>query len=231
MLLIRKRIIIILMLITTVSIILIAAMSYNRIIGAYTQSPEDLKFEAEQFLFISLLVAAAVLGFFIVLLYKSRNINAEIDKLIKQDKLNPASTEAGLLKLGKTGIKLNSLYRQINEISDMRGLKLGAVSNVAEFLSLNIPQPLLIIDLKGTVIQASSGYLREKNVQRSSVVGRNISSLLKSINMKAVLSVLEKNHLPAEIDLNGTGYRWSPLHNTNNEISYIAVIQISQPSN
>ena len=224
MLLVRKIFIIILMIFTAAAIMTFAIISYSNLVGAETLTAEELKFEAEQLLFAGLLIAAGVTLVFIFLLFRSRNISNSLDKLINQNRINPASTEDGLLRLGSIGKDLNILYRQINEISEMRGLKLSAMSNTAEFLTDNIELPLLIIDVTGNIIQVSKGWLEQNNLRRGEIAGEDINKYFKGMNIKTVLSKLERRHLPVEFYNAGKNYRIVPLHDRNNNISYIAVI-------
>ena len=224
MLAIRKIFLIILLLISAGSLIFTAGYAYSVLTGAGQLSGPELKFAAEQLLFISLLLTAVLTVIFILLIFKSRNIGRDIDRLVNRSKLNPSAAESGLNSLGPLSRGLKALYRQINEVSAMRGLKLSALSAAAEFLAQNIDLPLLIIDVTGEIIYVSRGYTQKYNAEETSPAGQNISLLLGSINMKTVLSLLEKKHLPAEIEAGGSLYRWIPLYDRNNSISYIAVL-------
>lgn len=231
MLIIRKTVLIIISAAAASATVFTTVSAYNRLINSETMTSADLKFLAEQYLFIGILLTLIITTALLLLIFRSRNINNELDKLIRQDKLNPAGTKTGLLRLGSIGVKLNLLYKQIDEVSEMRGLKISALSNAAEFLSLNVEQPMIIIDVTGRIIQVSRGYLDKSGMSRSEIVDADISSVINGIQIKSVLSRLEKKRLPAHFNTAGAGYKWIPLHNKNNEISYIAVIQSERRPN
>lgn len=231
MLIIRKSLIIILAAASAVSTILITAAAYLRILNAGTISKADLEFSAEEYLFGGILLSLLISMAFVFLIIKSRNISRELDRLIKREKLNPASTKTGLLKLGKIGIKLNILYRQIDEVSEMRGLKISALSNVAEFLTLNLDKPIIIIDVTGKIIQVSRGYLNKSGMNRSELLEQNIDSIITGIDIKTVLSRLEKKRLSTSFIIADSEYSWTPIYNRNNKISYIAVGQAEKNPN
>lgn len=231
MLLIRKSLIISLGAASALSTIIIAAAAYRKILNAGGLTEADLRFAAEEYLFAGILLSLIIIAAFIFLILRSRNISRELDRLIRQEKLNPASTKAGLLKLGVIGDKLNLLYRQIDEVSEMRGLKISALSNTAEFLSSNLNKSIIITDVTGKILQISRGYIDRSGVRRSEILERNIESIINGVDIKTVLSRLEKKRLPTSISIRGLEYTWIPIYNRNNEISYIAVTQSDDKPN
>jgi len=225
MLLIRKSLIIGLAAVSFVSTILIAVTAYLKIIGSEGLTGAELRFAAEEYLFTGILLSLIMITAFIFLIRRSRNISRELDRLIRQEKLNPASTETGLLKLGAIGDKLNLLYRQIDEVSEMRGLKISALSNTTEFLSSNVGKSIIITDVTGRILEISRGYIDKSGVSRSEILERNIESIIHGVEIKTVLARLEKKRLPTSFSIKGIEYTWRPIYNRNNEISYIAVTQ------
>lgn len=231
MLIIRKSLIIILAAASGISMLVITAAAYLKILNAGQMTNSDLKYTAEVYLFGGIILVLLITAAFIFLIFKSRNISTEIERLIKQEKLNPASTKTGLLRLGSIGLKLNSLYKQIDEVSEMRGLKISALSKTSEFLALNVSKPIIIVDVTGMIIQISRGFLHDSEMSRNGILGRSVESIIPGIEMKKVLSRLEKKRLPTKIRISKTEYTWTPIHNKNNEISYIAVTQSEERPN
>ena len=229
MLLIRRLTAIILLVLTAVSI---ASMAISAFIIISAPGSDELRFQAEKVLFIGIILVCIVSAAFITVFIKSRNINRDLEKLIRQNRLNPEATGPGLLKLGETGRKLNSLYQQIDEVSRKRGLKIGALSEANEFLSRNISEPVLLIDVSGRIIQVSRGYLELHGLRRSDIIDQDLPLLADSeMQLGSILSQLERKHLPVETDIDGKTYRWSPLFNAENEINYLAVVQLSDKPN
>ncbi len=229
MLLIRKSGFMLVLGICAAIIIVSAAAAYYMLYSAGMQAESitgaDLRFLAEKILFAGLIELIVLITVFIVLFTRSRDISKDLDKLIKQNRLNSASTVTGLLTLGETGKQLNILFRQLEEISYKRGLKIGALSNVAEFLSQHIESHVTIVDVTGRIIQVSRGSLETAGKNRNEIVDRTIDILAGDIQFTSVLSELEKQHLPVETASETGTIRWIPLLNRRNEISYIAVIQ------
>lgn len=226
MLLIRRSIIIILSAVTAVSIIIMAGAAYSIVCAAGEMDAETLRFQAEKILFAGIILTFVSSASFAFVIIRSRNIKKDLDKLVKQNRLNPAATKNGLLKLGATGQTLHELYRQIDEVSEKRGLKISALTKTSEFLSQNIAGAVLIADVTGRVIQASRGYLEQNGVSRSEIVDHELPYIGKGIRMKAILSRLEKKPLPVETETEDSICRWTALYNSDNEISYIAVTQL-----
>ena len=232
MLLIRRLTAIILLVLTAASIASMAIGAFIIIGASGEYGSEELRFQAEKVLFIGIILVCIVTASFIGVIIKSRNINRDLEKLIRQNRLNPEATGPGLLKLGETGRKLNSLYQQIDEVSRKRGLKIGALSEANEFLSRNITEPILLIDVSGRIIQASRGYLELYGLRRSDIIDQDLPLLASSkVQLGSIISQLEKKHLPVETDIDGKTFMWSPLFNAENEINYLAVVQLSDKPN
>ncbi|HAK46813.1 MAG TPA: hypothetical protein DCO79_12960 [Spirochaeta sp.] len=231
MLLIRRSITLILFVLTAASVIIIASSAYSFLTAAGGMSDDALRFQAERVLFIGIILACLLSAAFTLVILRSRNIRKELDRLIGQNRLNPAATRDGLLRLGETGRKLNELYRQIDEVSVMRGLKISALSKTAEYLCQNIEDALLIVDVTGRVIQASRAYLETEGLSRSELVDSQLPLLSNGLQMSSILSRLEKKHLPVETEVKGGSIRWVPIFNSENEISYIAVHQSADSPN
>ena len=232
MLLIKRSTVITLLVLAAVSVAAMAAGAYILVTAAGELSPDELRFQAEKVLFSGVILTCIVIAAFITVLIKSRNINRDLNKLVRQNRLNPEATGPGLLKLGETGQKLNQLYQQIEEISIKRGLKISALSKVNEFLSHNIAESIVLIDVSGRVIQASLGYLEKNGLNRTEAVDHQLPLLsVGGVELLSIISRLEKKPLPIETEIDGITCRWVPLYNSANEISYIAVIQSQDSPN
>ncbi len=185
---------------------------------------EQLRFRAETLLFTTIVTSTLLIIIFTLAITRCRNIDKMLDKLIRQNSMNPASTKEGLLRLGKTGGKLNILYRQIDEISRNRGLKISALSNALELFSFYLSPPLILTDMSGKIVQVSRGWTEEFNGSSSNPKGSNIDGLFSGINISDIISRLEKTHLPATTEFKGKTFNWSIVYNRKLTPAYLIVM-------
>ena len=231
MLLIRRVFLIFVLILVAGSLVFTAAFSYSMISNAGSFSAMDLKFRAEQVLFTLIILTVIIILLFLFMIFRSLRFDRELDRLIRQNQLNPSATEAGLQKLGKPGLKLSILYRQINDISRMRGNKISALNNVAEFLSQHTESDIFITDITGKIIHAGKGLLEKLELTRADAQGEKIETLLEDLNFQEIYTEIEKNNLSVETDCSGRHYRIYPVFDRKNIINYIAVVQVSAVPN
>ncbi|MDC7226222.1 MAG: hypothetical protein PQJ61_05615 [Spirochaetales bacterium] len=225
MLLIRRSVAVLLLIISAAAVFSVAISAYMLMTAPGQPDTESLRFQAEKILFAGIILTCITAAAFGIVLLRSRNIKKDLEKLIKQNRLNPASTKQGLLRLGETGSRLHELYRQIDEVSEKRGRKISALSQTAELLCQNIGEAILIIDVTGCVIHASRGWLESENTVRSAIVDKKHAMFSDGYEISTILSKLEKKHRPVETVKKGIRTRWVPIYNSENEISYVAVLR------
>jgi len=202
-----------------------AAWAFALMTDQAPKGQDDLRYRAETLLFTSIVLCTVLTAVFILLISRSRNIDRILDKLIRQNSMNPTSTRDGLLRLGKTGGKLNILYRQVDEISEKRGLKISALSNALELISGYLTVPVMICDISGKIIQVSRGW-SEQPGSASNLIGGNVESFFNEINITDIILELEKTHLPLKREINGTIWSWSMIRSRDKNPAYLAVMSV-----
>lgn len=222
MLLIKRTILIIISALLSVSLVFSAFFAYSKIMAAETLKGTELKFQAEQLLFIMLLISLIVIILQLLLIFRSRNIEKEIDKLIRHSRLNPASTEQGFLKLGRFGMKLSTLYSQLNSISEKRGLKISALSSLADFLSQHTDSRIIVTDITGRILYAGAGIIQQLNTSKTEIIGAEIGTVFEGLNVKELFSEIEKNKRSANAESSGISLRIHPVYDLKNTVEYIA---------
>lgn len=223
MLLVRRALLLIFAVIVSAALIFTAFFSYTKITGSANLDASELRFQAEQVLFIILLLTLLVIIIFISLIIRGKNIHREIDKLITQNRLNPASTEQGFLRLGETGKKLNILFAQINEISIKREFKISALSNLVEHLVSQHDRGLFIADISGRIIYTGSKALSLVERTKSEVTGSQIDSIFDGANIQEIIKQIETNKSGFAAEFDGIKLSISPVYDKKNTITYVAV--------
>jgi PAS domain-containing protein len=223
MLLVKRSVLTAFFTVTILASIAASARAFQ-IMTAAGLEPGELRFKAETLLFAVIVGATLLTAVFILIIFRSRNIDKMLDKLIRQNNMNPSSTREGLLRLGKTGGKLNLLYRQIDEISEKRGLKISAISNALSLFSANLTTPVLMTDLSGRIVQASRGWSEDLGNTDEDLIGSSIEDIFDGISITDIILRLEKTHLPVETVLKGTYFIWSRINDKENTPGYLIVM-------
>ncbi len=226
MLLIRRSVLIIFFAVVILALIGTAVWAFFLTGGEVIPTSGELRYRAETLLFTSIVVSTVLTAVFAVIMIRSRNIDRMLNKLIKQNNMNPSSTKEGLLRLGKTGGKLNLLYRQIDEISEKRGLKISCMSEALKFYSDKLPEPVLLIDISGKIVQMSRGWAQHFG-EKESVIGNSIESIFGEISLTDIILKLEKTHLPLKTVYNGITYNWTIIETRDRTPGYLTVMPSS----
>ncbi|MDC7124393.1 MAG: hypothetical protein PQJ46_02420 [Spirochaetales bacterium] len=225
MLIIKKSALIISGIFITAATAAVSILAYIRIESASEKTPQELQFIAERYLFNGLLITIAIVIIFIFLITKSRNIIKELDKIIKRKQIDSDSIEKSLNRLGACGKKIQSLFTQINTISEKRKQKISVMNNTIEKLSHFINEKVAVIDLNGQIIYTGNSVFGKEKLGRKELKKNNISLITGKIHIKPIISNLEKKNIPLVLKQNGKSFKWIPVFNENNEISCIIVKQ------
>ena len=227
MLLVRRSLLIIFFSLIILSLIGTAAWAYVIMTSASPINPGELRYRAETLLFTTIVAASILTAALILIIVRSRNIDRMLDRLIRQNNMNPASTREGLLRLGKTGGKLNILYRQIDDVSEKRGLKISAMSNAIDLLSENLANPMLMIDISGRIIHAGRNWPSSPEAPAADLRGSNIEELFSGISITDIVSKLEKTHLPVKTASKGISFNWIMISDRKKTPGYLIVTPAS----
>lgn len=220
MLLIRKKILFLLMLISATIVIFISITAYLEI------SRLGNVFIAERFLFNGILLLLAMLAVFSFLFFKSKNIKKELDSIIKTKGINKQSTLNLFKRLGTTGKRLSDLFLQFEAISEKRKDRIICQKSLIDSLLMQTNKPLLVINLKRKIEYISKGMLDKLKLHKADLLDKDVSTITGKIQIKPVLSNLEKTHIAVKTKNRGNVYEWIPIYNEKNEITYIIILQI-----
>lgn len=190
--------------------------------------PGKAQQEAETLLYLSFTGTALALLIGITTYRKSRNLEKEMDKLINLNRFNDFSPSQRMQKMGPFGEKVAQLYHRMNMLSEKKSLKISALGNLNSFLAGNIAKSLLVLDSTGRITYTSRTFLEKNEKLRSDIIGSDITAHFPDLNFYQILSELKKSHTGVEIKREKQLLQWLPIHNRNNEIDYIVMVQGSQ---
>jgi transcriptional regulator with PAS, ATPase and Fis domain len=197
---------------------------YSLVSHSSAYSNEEATLFAEKILFLSIVLTTGYLAFTTGILVKSIRIDKEMDKIIQLNKYQDFSPKKSMEKLGALGEKITTLYNQLNELNEYKTRKIRALSSLNTFLVNNIDMPLLITDVKGSVIQATEQLEKFIDIKKSEIIGKDIEQTIKELSFENIVFELSKLHSALEKNTSKHTLTCYPIHNNRNQIVYIILV-------
>jgi transcriptional regulator with PAS, ATPase and Fis domain len=187
-------------------------------------SQKEAVFFAERLLFLSIIFTAGHLFLVFGIIVNSIRVDKELDKIIQLNKYQDFSPKRNMEKLGKLGERITTLYNQLNQLNAYKTQKIGSLSSLSTFLVNNIELPLLITDISGSIVQASSSLAKKLGKKRAEIVGKDFGQIIKEIPFNNLLFELSKLNSSVEKKTSENTYTCYPIHNNRAEIAYIIFV-------
>ncbi len=160
--------------------------------------PGEVRFRAENLLFLAILLAAALLLSFLAAILRSQSLSRRLDRLIELTRRGDSPPVESLRKMGLLGEKILSLHRQLNRLNEAKSLKISTLSRINRFFLDNSRLPVVIVDCKGRIEAASRSYLERKCGQGGEVVGRHLNDLDSTVPFAELLRRLREERRPID---------------------------------
>lgn len=194
---------------------------------------QQLKYCAENSVFMSVNSVIAVLIIFFIMNRRSIHVLNELDKIAQLSRYGKHSTGDYLKKLGRLGEKIDTLFLELSRLNEMKSLKISALSNLNLFFLEQIQLKLFITDVTGRVLHCSRKFLDQMELDKSRIVGTNISTFIQNLNFNDAITEIEQNRKgilkeKLTIDAGERSFESSlelyPIFNAQNELSNIICI-------
>jgi len=134
MILINKKLLMILAIVVITASLGAGIFGYFKIIGSEGLSGEELRYQAEIFLFYFFVTAIVLIIGFASLLIRVRNVDNKLDSLIEMSRYSDIYPAKHFVGLGPLGDRLRLLYRNINNLNIRKTMKISALANLNEFM-------------------------------------------------------------------------------------------------
>jgi PAS domain-containing protein len=201
-------------------ILFLGARGY--VVGARAAAQPPL--QAQNLLYLGIVFALATFLFFLALLLRSRNIARELDKTADLARYGSFSFEESLHRLGPLGEKIHNLIAGLIDMSEKKSLRISAMGGINAFLLNNLRLPVLITDITGKVTAASPRAAEKLETERAQLVGRHIKDLVPEVDIQAVVSRLEKEHVEISLGEDSQPITCYPVLNRNSELANVICI-------
>lgn len=166
-----------------------------------THANLELKYEMENFIFATILVLLVVFLFFIGFIRSSENILKRLDKMIQLSEYGKHDVSAHMEKMGTLGRKFNYLTHHLNNLNDMRTLKISSLSGIVDFLVGRSDEALFLTDAQGNILDCSRKFEKElMKDDKKNMIGKNMNEFLVDEDFRSLLSELKDERFGLEKD-------------------------------
>ena len=192
MILINKKLLMILAIVVITASLGAGIFGYFKIIGSEGLSGEELRYQAEIFLFYFFVTAIVLITGFASLLIRVRNVDNKLDSLIEMSRYSDIYPAKHFVGLGPLGNRLRLLYRNINNLNIRKTMKISALANLNEFMMNNIKLPMLVTDVTGSILYSSSSFSEKINSTKGDLKFTKIDSIFPELNIPVLMLELSR---------------------------------------
>lgn len=224
MILINRNLLIILALIVIAVSIGAGVFGYQEILGSEGLHGDEIRFQAENFLFYFIVTAVILTTGFSALFLRVRHVDRQLDKLIEMSKYSDIYPAKHFVGLGPLGERLKLIYRQINNLNIRKTMKISALANLNEFLLNNISLPMVVTDVTGIILYSNSSFADKFSSTRGELKSSSIDLVFSELNIPVLMLELSRQHIPVEKEINKIKLTCYPVHNVSAEMNYVVFV-------
>ncbi|MDO9528714.1 MAG: PAS domain-containing protein [Syntrophales bacterium] len=192
-----------------------------------------LKYELENFIFASVVILLIVLLFFINFVRMSDNVLKRLDKMVELSQYGKYDITQHLDEMGQIGKRVKYLLFHLNNLNEMKTVKISSLSRVSDFLVDRADEEMFILDCRGTIINCSEKLAKEVEVNKKDINGKNIKDFFKQVDFENIYRELESKRSKIDkdditLDIKGKDNErkitFIPIMNSMEHIAYIVGI-------
>ncbi|MFW5747218.1 MAG: hypothetical protein ACOCX6_00320 [bacterium] len=203
-----------------VFILIPGVLGYFLFRSAAGLSADRARFLGEILLYVSLtgsVLAATVFGFIV---YRNRNLLKELDRAVEMSLYSNFDPVRTVSRMGPIGEKITDLYKNLSQVSEMRSLKITALSALGDLLIGNIEFPAAVFDLEGELVKMNPQF-RERILGEKNRRSGNIRDVDASLPIEEIIEGMNESYGPLEVKFADREFTFYPVHNRNRETAYI----------
>lgn len=211
------------------AVALMSVYGYFIVRGIVQTRDLELKYYAENFIYLAVIFIAATILIYVYAFLNSRRLMRQLEKV--SNVIRSGENEIGdyFKKLGPLGEKLSSLFIDLSRLNQSKSLKISALSNLNSFLADNIDLDLFILDATGRITYCSKRMLMDAEVEKAAIVDKNIEDVVSGFNFTDLLLELKEKRIPvARKDLSAASYAgdfvFYPVFNSANRVAAIVCV-------
>jgi len=192
-----------------------------------------LKYELENFIFASVVILLIVFLFFINFVKMSDNVLKRLDKMVELSQYGEHDITQHLDEMGQIGKRVNYLLFHLDNLNEMKTLKISSLSRVSDFLVDRADEEMFLLDCRGNIINCSEKLAKEAEVNKKDINGKNIKDFFKQVDFENIYRELESKRSKIDkhdmiLDMKGKDDKrrvaFIPIMNSMEHIAYIVGI-------
>lgn len=184
------------------------------------------KTAAERYLMVAVVLAILAITGAVLLYRRGQNINRTLQ--IAEHRLRQGGFSMREFfesrRLGSLGENLAEIYRGMEEISEKKSLRIGSLNALNQFLLDLVPEPLVAVNAKGEIFQASTAFLTKFEAKRGDVAGQDVTKLLTDFDLDAAVNHFYRDGTAIDLNNGEEKSRVYPVFDARRELAYFVVI-------
>ncbi len=190
-------------LILAVLMIISLGINYYLSLSKITRGAEStIKLLSENFIYLTIIFVAVLIGFLIALFLKSNSVLKELDKIAELSRQGVAIPYGSLKRLGGLGEKIMVINSGLSRLNEVKSKKISSLSKINNFIFNIIDLRVFITDVNGQITKVSKGLLEYLDIERKTILDNNVDSILDDFNFSALAQELRRSqHVPIKRDI------------------------------
>ena len=199
----------------------LGVFGYLTIIGL----PES-KVAAERFLMVSVVLTLLALVGGYILYRRGHNLNQTLriaEQRLRQGGFSTAEFFEQR-RLGDLGRELQAIYTGMEEISEKKSLRIGALNALNNFLLSRAAERLAVINVNGVIFQASEPFLNSLEAKRGEVIGQDVTKLLPELDLEKAVNHFYRETSALDLGSGEAAIRIYPVFDARRELAYAVIV-------
>ncbi len=215
------------------AVALISIYGYFTITGISHTRDIELKYYAENFIYLALIFITAVILIYIYAILNSHQLIRQLEKASEIIRKGENQIGDYFRKLGPIGDKISVMLFDLNRLNEAKSLKISTLSNLINFLADNIDLGLFILDATGKITNCSKKALVNFEREKAAIVDKSIEDFVIGLNFTDLLLELKEKRIPITrkglkaFDYTGD-FVFYPIFNSVNKVGTIVCILESE---
>ncbi|MFW5812053.1 MAG: hypothetical protein ACOCWS_03630 [Alkalispirochaetaceae bacterium] len=221
MLALRRRALIMHTAITIALLAGLAVFGYLTIRGL----PES-KAAAERFLMTGVLLALLSLIGVVVIFRRANDLNRILYRAEQRLRQGGFSSKEYFIsrQLGDLGRQLSGIYESLEEISEKKSLRIGALGVLNQFILQRSDERLLVINGAGQVFQVTQPFLDTLEQKRPDVIGVDVTRILPEFDLDSMIAHFYREGTVFEVGEKKERLRVYPVFDSAGQLAYAVVV-------
>ena len=157
-----------------------------------TGPPLELKVDVENILYWGIVVILLQLWIGLSVILRHRKVLTELGRIAKIEDVSQPHAEKIFQGLGRTGLAIQRLMLDQNQLLVMRSHRIAAQNNLVRLLLEGYGEAAAVTDVTGKVLSMSRPLEEKCRNSQGTLAGQSILDFLPDINLKEILAVMEK---------------------------------------